>query len=359
MDYHRPFKSRQFEQQKFYTRLLVGCFFMTVLTAILVSRYYYLQVINHDIFMTKSENNSLLIEPITPARGNIYDRNGIVLATNSPSFNLSIVSERVVNLDLLLSNISKLISISDFEKKQFFKSLKRKRRPFEPVQLKGDLNEEERAILAVHQFELRGSLVTAKLLREYTLGSSTAHITGYVGGINEQELKTLDPLLYSGALVLGKSGIEKKYEQNLVGQPGYQMVEVNSLGRVMRELNKVDPVDGKDIYLYLDHRLQEKAYEVLEGEKGSVVLIEIDTGGILAMASAPSFDPNKFVKGISHENYNLLTKSSAKPLFDRALLGQYPPGSTMKPVYGLAALNEGIIDEKYNIYDPGYFQLPN
>jgi penicillin-binding protein 2 len=245
------------------------------------------------------------------------------------------------------------------KKKQFFKSLKRKRRPFEPVQLKGDLNEEERAILAVHQFELRGSLVTAKLLREYPLGSNTAHITGYVGGINEQELKTLDPLLYSGALVLGKSGIEKKYEQNLAGQPGYQMVEVNSLGRVMRELNKVDPVDGKDIYLYLDHRLQEKAYEVLEGEKGSVVLIEVDTGGILAMASAPSFDPNKFVKGISHKNYNLLTKSSAKPLFDRALLGQYPPGSTMKPVYGLAALNEGIIDEKYNIYDPGYFQLPN
>jgi len=358
MDHYRPFKSRQFEQQKFYMRLLVGCFFMAVLTAILVSRYYYLQVINHDVFMTKSENNSLLIEPITPARGNIYDRNGVVLAMNRPSFNLSIVSERTVNLDLLLSNVSKLISISDFEKKQFFKSLKRKRRPFEPVQLKKDLSEEERAILAVHQFDLRGSLVTAKLLREYPLGSSTAHITGYVGAINEQELKTLDPLLYSGALVLGKSGIEKKYEQNLVGQPGYQMVEVNSLGRVMRELNKVDPVNGKDLHLYLDHRLQEKAYEVLEGEKGSVVLIEVDTGGILAMASAPSYDPNKFVKGISHKNYNLLAKSSEKPLFDRALLGQYPPGSTMKPVYGLAALNEGIIDEKYNIYDPGYFQLP-
>ena len=359
MDHYRPFQSRQFEQQKFYSRLLLGCLSMVVLTAVLLSRYYYLQVVNYDDFMTRSENNSVLIEPITPPRGKIYDRNGVVLANNRPSFNLSIVKERTVNLDSLLSNVSKLISISDFEKKQFFKKLKRKRRPFEPIQLKADLSEEERAILAVHQFDLRGTLVTAKLLREYPFGYNTAHITGYVGGINDRELKTLDPLLYSGALIVGKSGVEKKYEQDLVGQLGYQMVEVNSLGRVMRELNKEEPINGKDLHLYLDHRLQEKAYEVLEGEKGSVVLIELETGGILAMASAPSFDPNKFVKGISHKKYNLLTSSSEKPLFDRSLLGQYPPGSTMKPVYGLAALNEGIIDKEYNIYDPGYFQLPN
>ena len=359
MYFNRPLQSRQSELQLFHARLIVGVVLMLTLIFILLYRYFHLQVTNHDEFMTRSENNSVLIQPITPSRGVIYDRNGVILAKNRPSFNLSIVKERSENLDSLLLRLSKLISLSDHEKKQFMIRLKRKRRPFEPVELKSDISEEERAIISVNQFNLRGTLVTTKLLREYPFGKYTAHITGYVGGINESEIKELDPLVYAGAMVIGKSGIEKKYEQNLVGALGYQVVEVNSLGRVMRELNKEDPNNGQDLYLHLDHRLQEKAYEVLDGEKGSVVLIDVETGGILAMVSAPSFDPNKFIKGISHEDYNLLINSSDKPLFDRALLGQYPPGSTMKPVYGLAALNEQIINEDYNIYDPGYFQLPN
>tara|TARA_B110000858_G_scaffold51700_1_gene59868 strand:+ start:3297 stop:5129 length:1833 start_codon:yes stop_codon:yes gene_type:complete len=359
MDNYQPFQSPQFERQQFYVRLLVGSLLMVVLTSVLIGRYYYLQIINYEEFMTRSESNSVLVQPIAAIRGDIYDRNGIVLAQNRVSFNLSIVNERTDSLDLLLSKISKLITLSDFQRNQFYKKLKRKRRPFEPISLKLDLSEEERAILAVNQFDLRGVLVTVKLLREYPFGLNTAHLVGYVGGISDNEIDDLDPVLYAGTSVLGKSGVEKKYEYDLLGRVGYQTVEVNNLGRVMRNLDQEDPIDGEDLHLYLDYRLQETAYEVLEGEKGAVVVLEIETGGILAMASAPSFNPNKFVTGISYKNYNSLVSSSTKPLFDRALRGQYPPGSTMKPVYGLAALNEQIIKENYKIYDPGYFQLPN
>jgi len=359
MDNHHPFKSPQFERQQFRARLFFGTSLMVLLVSILLGRYYYLQVIKYEKFMTRSESNRVLVEPIAPTRGLIYDRNGVLLAQNRVSFSLSVVIERADDLGLLLEEISSLITLSGKEKSQFYKQLNRRRRPFESVLLKMDLSEEEQAILAVNQYHLQGSLVTAKLLREYPFGQNFAHALGYVGRINDHEVDTLDPVLYTGTLVLGKTGLEKKYENDLLGRVGYQTVEVNNRGRIMRLLQRESPIDGKDLHLYLDYRLQRQAYRLLEGEKGAIVVIEIDTGGVLAMASAPSFNPNEFVSGISHKSYSELTHSSELPLFDRALRGQYPPGSTVKPVYGLAALDEGVINENYRISDPGYFKLPN
>ncbi len=359
MDDYRPLKSPQFEQQQFRTRLFFGTSLMVVLVSILLGRYYYLQVIQYEKFTTKSEGNRVMVESIAPTRGLVYDRNGVLLAQNRISFSLSVVVEKNDDLGLLLEEISSLVTLSNKEKSQFYKQLNRRRRPFEPVLLKMDLNEEEQAILAVNQHHLQGVLVTAKLLREYLFGQNFAHVLGYVGRINDREADTLDPVLYAGINVLGKTGLEKKYEYDLLGRVGYQTVEVNSRGRMMRRLQRENPIDGKDLHLYLDHRLQHQAYELLKGEKGAIVVIEIDTGGVLAMASAPSFNPNEFVSGISHKNYSELIQSSGLPLFDRVLRGQYPPGSTVKPVYGLAALNEGVINENYRISDPGYFKLPN
>ena len=359
MDDYRPLKSPQFEQQQFRTRLFFGTSLMVVLVSILLGRYYYLQVIQYEKFTTKSEGNRVMVESIAPTRGLVYDRNGVLLAQNRISFSLSVVVEKNDDLGLLLEEISSLVTLSNKEKSQFYKQLNRRRRPFEPVLLKMDLNEEEQAILAVNQHHLQGVLVTAKLLREYLFGQNFAHVLGYVGRINDREADTLDPVLYAGINVLGKTGLEKKYEYDLLGKVGYQTVEVNSRGRMMRRLQRENPIDGKDLHLYLDHRLQHQAYELLKGEKGAIVVIEIDTGGVLAMASAPSFNPNEFVSGISHKNYSELIQSSGLPLFDRVLRGQYPPGSTVKPVYGLAALNEGVINENYRISDPGYFKLPN
>ena len=359
MDDYHPFNSPQFERQQFCARIFFGASLMAVLVFILFGRYYYLQVVKYKEFMTKSENNRILVEALPPARGLVYDRNGVLLAQNRASFSLFVVSERVDDIRLLLEEISSLITLSDKEKNQFYKQLNRRRRSFEPVLLKLDLSEEDQAIIAVNEYHLQGILVTAKLLREYPFGQNFAHVLGYVGHINEDEIDGLDSVLYAGTLVLGKTGIEKKYEDDLLGRVGYQVVEVNNRGRVMRRLQHDNPIDGKDLHLHLDHRLQHQAYELLKGEKGAIVVIEIDTGGVLAMASAPSFNPNEFVSGISYKNYNALTHSLQLPLFDRVLGGQYPPGSTVKPVYALAALDQGVINENYRISDPGYFKLPN
>ena len=359
MNSYKPFQSHKSKQNSFYTRLILGAFIMIVLSIVIFWRYYYLQVSSFSEFMTRSESNRVLVEPISPRRGSIYDRNGVILAKNRSSFNLTVVKERAGDIKLLISKINGLVNLSELEIDRFYKQLKRRRRPYQAIPLKLDLSEEDQAILAVNQHDLKGILVTAKLLREYPFAFETAHALGYVGYINDKENDSLDPVLYAGTFVVGKTGLEKKYEDDLIGRPGYQTVEINNRGRIMRQLKREDPLDGKDIHLYLDHRLQQKAYEALGGERGAIVVLEVDTGGVLAMASAPSFNSGEFVMGMSHKNYNALIGSSDQPLFDRVLAGQYPPGSIMKPVFALAALNTKVITERYNINDRGYFQLPN
>lgn len=359
MNNDRALKNPQLEFRLFMARLLFAILVVIVMSGVLIGRYYYLQVVRYDGLKTLSDSNRVLIQPVPPTRGLIYDRNGVLLADNRSSFNLSIVVERAGEIEPLITELEDLVGVSKSEKKRFYKQLERRRRPYEPVPLRLDLSEKEQGILAVHEYHLPGVEVTVQLLRNYPLGSDTAHVLGYVGRINDREVQELDPVRYSGTLVTGKTGLEKFYEDELLGNVGYQTVETNARGRVMQKLERTDPVEGSDLHLYLDSRLQHLAYETLEGERGAVVAIEIDTGGVLAMASAPTFDANKFVTGISFEHYDELLNSLDRPLFDRVLQGQYPPGSTVKPLYGLAALESGVISQSYHIYDPGFYQLKN
>lgn len=355
----RALKNPQFESRIFVLRLLFALLVVVLMVGVLLWRYFHLQVVRYEGLVTLSDRNRVLVEPVAPTRGLIYDRNGVLLADNRPSFNLSIVAERAEDLDSLIDEIDSLIGVSDTEKTRFYKQLKRRRRPYEPVPLRLDLNEREQGVLAVNEYHLPGVEVTVQLLRSYPFGRELAHVLGYVGRINDREIQTIDPVRYSGTLVVGKTGLERYYEDELLGQVGYQTVETNARGRVMRHLERTDPIAGKDLHLYLDSRLQHVAYESLGEERGAVVAIEIATGGVLAMASAPTFDANEFVTGISFDSYDALLNSPDRPLFDRVLQGQYPPGSTVKPLYGLAALESGIVNKDYKIYDPGFYQLKN
>ncbi len=359
MNEDRTIKNPQLEFRLYAGRLLFTFLVVLIMAGVLLWRYYHLQVVSHENFVTLSDRNRVLVEPLPPTRGLIYDRNGVLLADNRPSFNLSIVKERAGDIDGLLAELDKLIGITDAEKERFFKQLARRRRPYEPVPLKLNLDEREQGILAVNEYRLSGMDVTVQLLRYYPFGPELAHVLGYVGRINDQEIQELDPVRYSGTLVVGKTGLEKYYEDQLLGEVGYQTVETNARGRVMRQLDRTDPSPGQDLQLYLDSRLQHVAYESLGGERGAVVAIEVATGGVLAMASAPSFDANEFVTGIGTDSYNALLNSPDRPLFDRVLQGQYPPGSTVKPIYGIAALQSGTISQDYRIYDPGFYRLKN
>lgn len=355
---HSGFKNHQNEHLIYAGRAGFAVLILVIVVGVLVWRYHDLQVNRYQDFVTLSDQNRIHARAVPPPRGLIFDRNGVLLADNYPGFILSVVVERAVDREALINELRALLDISDDDIERFNKLLAR-RRPYESVPLRINLTEEERSVLAVNEYRLQGVEISAQLVRNYPKQDYLAHVLGYVGRINEQELKRLDPIAYSGTHLIGKTGLEKYYEADLHGEIGYEYVETNARGRVMRILDRVEPKRGKDIYLHLDHRLQDLAYQLLEGERGAVVAIEIATGGVLAMASAPSYDPNPFVTGISTKAYQALINSPERPLFDRALRGQYPPGSTVKPVYGIAALDSGIASASYAVRDPGFFQLEN
>lgn len=331
---------------------------VVALTLIVIGRYYYLQVIRHEDFATQSESNRVHVRPVSPTRGLIYDRNGVLLADNKAGFTLSIVVERAENLDGLLSELDGLLGLEEEELIRFQKQ-KARRKPYEPVPLRFNLSEKEQSILAVNEYRLEGMEITAQLVREYPHGELLSHVLGYVGRINDRELPLLDPVRYSGTYVIGKTGIEKSYEDVLLGEVGYEYVETNARGRVMRMLERIAPEVGKDLRLSLDIRLQQVAWDALGEERGAVVAMDVKTGGVLAMVSRPGFDNNLFVTGISSKDYRALLDSPDRPLFDRVTQGQYPPGSTVKPAFGIAALETGVMSMDSVIFDPGFFQLPN
>lgn len=354
----RILKNRQWEFRLFATRIGVALGVVMVLMGVLLGRYGYLQVQRHQDFVTRAESNRVHIRPIPPARGLIYDRNGVLLAENQPGITLSVVVERTTDLEALLVELSGLLPLDEAEIRRFRRLLGR-RRPYEGVPLRYNLSDEEQGILAVNEHRLAGIEVSAQLVRHYPLTAQFAHVVGYAGRINEQELQNLDPERYSGVHQIGKTGLEKYYEARLLGKVGYEFVETNARGRAMRMLERIDPVQGEDLHLYLDNRLQTIAIKALGEDKGAVVAIETATGGVVAMASTPGFDPNLFVTGISSADYQALTGSLDRPLVDRALRGQYPPGSTVKPLFALAALDSGVLAPSFTVYDPGFFQLDN
>ena len=351
------FKDHQREARIFRNRVLVMAGFMLLLASILLYRYYDLQIVNYQEYATQSDRNRVQLLPIAPRRGVIYDRNGVVLADNRASFSLTVVVEQVGDLEQTLTNLRALIAIDDNDMRRFRKAV-RERRPYQPIPLRFRLTEQEIAVIAINRHRLPGVDVDAELVRYYPQGDLFAHALGYVGRISEEDLKQLDPVAYSGTHHIGKIGIERYYEAQLHGEVGTQQVETNARGRVLRVLERSDPTPGADLELYLDAKVQRVAQEALGDNRGAVVAIDPKTGGVLALVSTPSYDPNLFVNGISGEDYRQLRDSPDMPLYNRALQGQYPPGSTMKPFYALGGLHYGIVTAQTRISDPGFYQLP-
>ncbi|MFT6957166.1 MAG: penicillin-binding protein 2 [Halieaceae bacterium] len=357
MSQHIILKDQHREARIYGARTVTAIAFVLGLLTLLTIRYYGLQITDYETYSTHSERNRVQLQPLPPKRGLIYDRNGVLLADNRPSFIMSIVRERVDDLDQTLAELQALLPVSAADIENFRKKLPRSR-PYEAVPLRFRLTEEERALLAVNGHSLPGVVVDAQLQRHYPYGELFSHSLGYVGRINEQESWGLDETDYRGTFHIGKVGVEKFYEDLLHGDVGYQNVETNAHGRVLRVLERFDPNPGADLTLHLDIKLQRTAFEALQGLRGAVVAIDPQTGGVLALVSTPGFDANLFVNGISTIDYSALRDSPNVPLFNRAVQGQYPPGSTIKPMMAMAGLESGLVTPEYTVADPGWYRLP-
>ncbi len=326
--------------------------------SIVLVRLYVLQVVEFDHFATLSNSNRVRLKALPPSRGLIYDRNGVVLADNLPAYRLEIVREQVEDLDAVIDGLAELVEITEQDVKRFHQASER-RRPFESVPLLLNLNDDEVARLAVNLHRFQGAEINARLTRNYPLGKHAVHALGYVGRIDDNDLQKDELANYAGTSHIGKLGLEKFYEHDLHGMVGYQRVEVNAAGRTLRVLDENPPLSGNNLHLTIDSTLQQLAEDLFAEERGSVVALDPANGEILALVSMPSFDPNLFVSGISTGDYNALRESADRPLFNRALTGQYPPGSTSKPFFGLAGLEYSVVGEKQSIYCGGHYLLPN
>jgi len=341
------------------SRIMGLSLLLASLLAVLLLRYYDLQIKDHQRYATLSDENRVHVRAVAPTRGLIFDRNGVILAENRPSYTLSIVTERTSDLEQLLAELKALLGLTDAEMARFEEQKSQYRRPYESIPLRFQLTEENVALLAVNEFRLPGIEVEVELVRHYPFNEAFAHSVGYVGRINDREQAVIEKERYEGTHVIGKIGIEKQYEDLLHGSVGYEYVETDARGNVLRVLEREDATPGEDLYLSIDSRLQLRAEELLEGRRASVVAIDVETGEVLALVSTPSYDANMFVTGISFKDYDSLLHNINRPLYDRALLGQYPPGSTVKPLYALAGLATGALTKEWSIQDYGEFQLPN
>nr|VFK64824.1 MAG: penicillin-binding protein 2 [Candidatus Kentron sp. UNK]VFK71249.1 MAG: penicillin-binding protein 2 [Candidatus Kentron sp. UNK] len=344
------------ESSLFRARLILAHGVIILLSLVLIAQLTKLQVFKHEHFQTLSHENSVKIVPLSPSRGLIFDRNGVVLARNIPSYSLEVVPEAVPNMEAMLREIADIITLDKEDYKRFRRSLNRTRR-FQSIPLKHRLSEVEVARFAVNRYRFPGVDIQARLMRDYPRGAMGVHVIGYVSRINEQELAKSDPINYRGTDHIGKTGVEHAYEELLHGRVGYQHVEVNAQGRTIRVLSHTPPVPGADLYLTIDATLQAVAEAALKEEKGAVVAMEPSSGAILALASMPGFDPNLFVRGIKEDVYNALQTSQRQPLFNRALSGQYPPGSVVKPFIGLAGLEYEPDHVNRGMWCPGWYRL--
>ena len=344
------------ESYIFNNRLLVAVIISSLLLLTLAVRLIYLQIVNQQHYSTLSENNRVNILPIPPTRGLIYDRNGILLAQNLPSFTLTLIPEHIEDLEQTLEKLKQKVALTERDLSRFHKERKQKRR-FEGIPLRFRLTDEEVARIAVDQYRLPGVEIRAQLSRHYPHGSLASHAVGYVSRINESELRKLDASNYSATSHIGKVGVERFYEDQLHGTVGFQRVETNAQGRILHVLERTLPVPGKNLYLNLDTRLQAIAEANFKQEIGALVAIDPRNGAVLALVSMPTYDPNLFVNGIDIESYKALTDSPEQPLFNRAIRGRYPPGSTIKPFIGLAGLELDEIADNEHINCPGWYML--
>ena len=350
------------EAKLFTRRAIVAFISILALVGVLLGNLYYIQVEQYQDYKTRSNDNRIKIVPIAPNRGLIYDRNGKLLASNRPVFNLEITPEKVADIDQTIAGLRKIVPISD-EQVETFKKERLQTRRFSSVPLLTQLSEQDVAKISVHQYKFPGVEVTAVLKRYYPYGSALTHVLGYVSRINDRDIRRLteeDKISnYQATHDIGKIGIERFYENTLHGTSGYQEVEVNSRGRVIRTLKYVPPIPGKDLVLNLDIDLQQYAFKLMDKRRGSIIILDPKDNGVLAMISSPSYDPNAFVHGISSKAYNKLLNDPDRPLVNRATLGIYPPASTVKPLIAVAALTEGVITPETTRNDPGIWYIPN
>ncbi len=357
-----PIRDYQAESRLFRNRAVASFLAIMLMIGLLIANLYNIQVNQFQDYKTRSNDNRIKIVPIAPNRGLIYDRNGVLLAQNRPIFSLDIVPEQVDNMDDTIARLQQLLPISQ-EKIDAFEKERRQTRRFNAVPLLTQLTEEEVAVFSVNQHKFPGVSVSASLKRHYPFNEVLTHVIGYVSRINDRDLARLQregkEALYQATRDIGKLGIERYYEDILHGVPGYQEVEVNSRGRVIRTLEYVPPVPGKDIVLNIDIKLQQYVTQLLDGRRGSAVVLDPKDNGVLAMVSSPSYDPNAFVHGISGKDYRALLNDKNRPLVNRATLGIYPPASTVKPLIAVSALQEGVITPNTTRSDPGYWRIPN
>ncbi len=349
-------KNLHAEADQFQRRAAVGFFGIALAISGLCFGYFRLQVLQHEEYRTRSEANRIKPRPVVPARGLIFDRKGKLLADNVPAYRLEVVPEQTDDLKATLAGLGQLVAISA-EELQLFQSTRKAIRSFRPVVLKLRLSEAERARLAVNRHRFPGVDVVPYLTRRYPYGELFAHVVGYVGRLDADDLAALGDSKLSALTHVGKSGLERKYEDRLRGEIGYENVEQNVEGRVLRIVDNVASMPGADLQLSIDADLQLAAVQAFGDNDGAAVAVDPRTGEVLAMVSLPQFDPNLFVNGISHANYNALTNNMSRPLFDRNLHGGTPPGSTLKPFMGLAGLESGLRKPSDRILSTGTFRI--
>jgi len=355
---HTPFKDITHEVELTEHRSWAAFIVMLFLVLLLLCRLAYLQIYKNQVYTTLSTHNWLDLVPLEPIRGLIFDRNGILLADNTPVFSLDVIPDKAKNLNKMLAEVGKIIPLSAADLTLFQKQLKQHRR-FDEIPLRLRLTDLEVARFAENQYRFPGFLIKARLIRHYPFSNSFSHVLGYIGQINNEELNSIDTANYSASRYIGKLGIEKYYEEDLHGKVGYQEVEIDANGEPIRVLKQIKPFPGKNLYLSVDSQLQLAAEKALDGHRGAIVAIEPQTGQILALVSMPHYDPNLFVLGLSSADFQHLQQHPDHPLYNRAIRGLYPLASTIKPYLALEGLDKDIISSEDTIYDPGWFMLKN
>ena len=357
MKQHFPLKDNQQEKRIYRGRIFFAIGLVCCCLLLLLSRYAYLQIVHYDEFSTASDKNRIRLQPLAPARGYIYDRNGVLLADNYPVFTATLSKADIEDMDGTVAQLIPILNLSQ-EDVDRFKSRIKTARKTERVSIKLNLTETDIAKFSEVKYKFPGVRIETQMTRYYPHGDLFAHVIGYVGRINDKELKSINSDIYAGTNLIGKIGVEKTYEDLLHGTPGYESIEADAHGNVLRHLGRKESTRGNDLYLSIDYGLQVVAAEQLADKRGAIVAIDPRTGEILALVSSPSFNPNLFVTGISSTDYSALRDNLDQPLYNRAVQGAYPPGSTIKPMEAMGGIHYGLVDWATTINDPGYFHLP-
>ena len=346
------------EKEVFFSRVLFCSLVILILASIIFTRLFYLMVIESDDYKLRSANNTIRTQSVPASRGLIFDRNGDILASNEPVFQLEMIPEQVIDINKTLQNLAELELISKDNFSEINKRIERNLQ-FKSIVLKRNLDDREVAIFANNRINFKGIDIKSRLSRHYPKGEAFAHTLGYVGSISSGDYSRFDPGFYTGKEQIGKTSIERNFESYLRGQPGIQKLLVNVRGRVMETIDQDPFQPGNNLTLTIDSDLQEVAYKAMGDQKGAVVILDASNGEILVMVSTPSFDPNQLSLGLTQDEFNAFTRNKKKPLFNRAIAGQYPPGSTIKPMIALGALEMGIVEPELYMPCEGKFLLPN